>query len=139
MRSSPPERALLVVKPDAVWRGFVGTVVSRLERRGLRVVALERFPADEARVRALYARWRAQPFFHELVAFNASGPVVALVVEGRDAVRAARRAVGSTNPLQAEAGSLRGSLGVAFPANVVHATHRPHHAAGELRIFWPAV
>jgi nucleoside-diphosphate kinase len=132
-----PEMALVLAKPDAVARGRVGEIVARLEGRGLRVVALRRVDADEGRARRLYERWAGRRFFDELVAFNGSGPVVALAVEGPDAARAARRLVGTTDPLGAPPGSIRGRLAVAFPRNAVHATHSSGDAAREIALFWP--
>ena len=132
------ERALVVVKPAAVARGRAGDLVRMLERRGLRIAALERVEPDEARTLRLYGRWARRRFFEELVAFNSSGPVIALVVEGRDAARAARALVGATDPLAGAPGTMRGRFGVSFPANVVHATHESGHAAREIAVFWAA-
>lgn len=131
------ERTLVLLKPDAVRRGLVGAVLSRLERRGLRVVALRTVPPARVQVEELYRGWKDRGFFRELVAFVASGPVVAAVVEGPRAVSIVRAMVGRTDPLASAPGTVRGDLASSFPENVIHASHGPAEAAREIPLFFP--
>ena len=104
------ERTLILVKPDAVQRGLIGEVLGRLERRGLRLVALRLMQADEALARRHYAEHEGKPFFTGLVDYITSSPLVAAVFEGPDAVAAARQTMGSTNPVEAAPGTIRGDF-----------------------------
>lgn len=129
------ERTLVIVKPDAVARGLVGEMVGWFEARGLRVVAMRRLllgPLAEK----LYAEWRDRDFYEELVAFNASGPVVAMVLEGPSAAMAARSLIGATDPAEAEPASLRGGYGTGFPHNAVHASHDADRAPREIALLF---
>jgi nucleoside-diphosphate kinase len=131
------ERSLVLCKPDAVERGLVGEVVDRLERKGLRLVAMDLRVLDEAVAKAHYAEHEGKPFFGELVEFITSGPLVAICVEGLDAVAAVRTLMGTTNPVQAAPGSIRGDYGLDIGRNLVHGSDSAASAAREVELFFP--
>jgi nucleoside-diphosphate kinase len=131
------ERTLVLCKPDAVERGLVGEVVDRLERKGLRLVAMDLRALDEAVAKAHYAEHEGKPFFDELVSFITSGPLVAICVEGLDAVAAVRALMGPTNPVQAPPGSIRGDYGLDIGRNLVHGSDSAASAVREIELFFP--
>ncbi len=131
------ERTLVLCKPDAVARGLVGEVVGRLERKGFRLVAMELRTLDEATAKQHYGEHEGKPFFGDLVSFITSGPLVALCVEGPDAVGAVRTLMGPTNPITAPPGSIRGDFGLEIEKNLVHGSDSPESAARELGLFSP--
>lgn len=131
------ERTLVLCKPDAVERGLVGEVVDRLERKGLRLVAMDLRVLDEAVAKAHYAEHEGKPFFGELVEFITSGPLVAICVEGLDAVAAVRTLMGPTDPVQAAPGSIRGDYGLEIGRNLVHGSDSAASAAREVALFFP--
>jgi nucleoside-diphosphate kinase len=131
------ERTLVLCKPDTVARGLVGEVVGRLERKGLRLVAMDLRTLDEAVAKAHYAEHEGKPFFDDLVSFITSGPLVAICVEGPDAVTAVRTLMGPTNPIQAPPGSIRGDYGLEIGPNLVHGSDSPASAVRELELFFP--
>ena len=131
------ERTLVLCKPDAVARGLVGEVVGRLERKGFRLVAVELRTLDEATAKQHYGEHEGKPFFGDLVSFITSGPLVALCVEGPDAVGAVRTLMGPTNPITAPPGSIRGDYGLEIEKNLVHGSDSPESAARELGLFFP--
>ncbi|HEY7605165.1 MAG TPA: nucleoside-diphosphate kinase [Actinomycetes bacterium] len=131
------ERTLVLCKPDAVQRGLVGEVVGRLERKGFRLVAMELRTLDEATAKQHYGEHEGKPFFGDLVSFITSGPLVALCVEGPDAVGAVRTLMGPTNPITAPPGSIRGDYGLEIEKNLVHGSDSPESAARELGLFFP--
>ena len=131
------ERTLVLCKPDAVARGLVGEVVGRLERKGFRLVAMELRTLDEATAKQHYAEHEGKPFFGDLVSFITSGPLVALCVEGPEAVGAVRTLMGPTNPVTAPPGSIRGDYGLEIEKNLVHGSDSPESAARELALFFP--
>ena len=131
------ERTLVLCKPDAVERGLVGEVVDRLERKGLRLVAMDLRVLDEAVAKAHYAEHEGKPFFGELVEFITSGPLVAICVEGPEAVAAVRTLMGPTNPVQAAPGSIRGDYGLDIGRNLVHGSDSAASAAREVQLFFP--
>jgi nucleoside-diphosphate kinase len=133
------ERTLILVKPDAFARGLTGEILSRFERKGLKLVALEQRTLDEGTAKQHYAEHAERPFFGELVAFITSGPLVALVLEGEDAVKAARQLIGATNPLEADTGSIRGDFATSIGENMVHGSDSPESAAREAALFFPAL
>ena len=133
------DRTLILVKPDAFARGLTGEIIARFERKGLRIVALEQRTLDEATAKEHYAEHDGKPFFGELVAFITSGPLVAMVLEGREAVTAARQVIGATNPLEASPGSIRGDFAVAVGENMVHGSDAPESAAREAKLFFPGL
>ncbi len=130
------ERTLILVKPDAVQRGLIGEVLGRLERRGLRLVALRLMRADEALARRHYAEHEGKPFFGGLVDYITSSPLVAAVFEGPDAIAAARRTMGATRPAEAAPGTIRGDLALEAGRNLVHGSDGPDSAAREIALFF---
>jgi len=133
------ERTLILVKPDAFARNLTGEIIARFERKGLRLVALELRTLSRETAARHYAEHEGKPFFAELVDFITSGPLVAMVFEGDQAVAAARQVIGATNPLQAAPGSIRGDYAVAIGTNMVHGSDSPESAAREAAIFFPAL
>ena len=131
------ERTLVLVKPDGVRRGLAGEVISRLEQKGLTLVAMELRTLDKATAEEHYGEHRERPFFGELVAFITSAPLVALVVEGPNAVAGTRRIMGVTNPVEATPGSIRGDYALEIGENLVHGSDSEDSAAREIAIFFP--
>ena len=130
------ERTLVLVKPDGVRRGLAGEVIRRLEDKGLALVAMELRTLDRATAEEHYAEHRERPFFGELVEFITGGPLVALVVEGPNAVAGTRRLMGVTNPVDATPGSIRGDFALEIGQNLVHGSDSPESAAREIAIFF---
>jgi nucleoside-diphosphate kinase len=131
------ERTLILVKPDAVRRGLVGEVVSRFERKGLTLVAMELRRLDRATAERHYAEHEGKPFYPALIDFITGGPLVALVVEGDEAVAVVRTLVGATDGRQAAAGTLRGDFSLSNRENLVHASDSVASAQRELATFFP--
>jgi nucleoside-diphosphate kinase len=131
------DRTLILVKPDAFARGLTGEIIARFERKGLRIVALQHMTMNDDLARRHYAEHEGKPFFGELVGFITSGPLVAMVLEGEEAVRAARQVIGATNPLEAEPGSIRGEFAIAVGQNMVHGSDSPESAKREAELFFP--
>ncbi len=131
------ERTLVLVKPDGVRRGLVGEVVTRLERKGLTLVALELRTLSRETAEEHYGEHRERPFFGELVDFITGGPLVALVVEGPRAVEAVRTLMGVTDPVKSAPGSLRGDYALEIGQNLVHGSDSPESAQREIGIFFP--
>ncbi len=133
------ERTLVLVKPDGVSRGLVGEVITRLEAKGLRLVAAELRTLDRETAETHYAEHVERPFFGELVEFITSGPLMALVVEGERAIEAFRTLAGATDPVKATPGTIRGDLALAVGQNIVHGSDSPESAARETALFFPKV
>ncbi len=133
------QRTLVLVKPDGVRRGLAGEVISRLERKGLTLVAMELRTLDRATAEEHYGEHRERPFFGELVDFITGGPLVAMVVEGPNAVAGTRRLMGVTNPVEATPGSLRGDYALEIGQNLVHGSDSEESAAREIGIFFPSL
>ena len=133
------ERTLVLVKPDGVRRGLAGEVIGRLERKGLTLLALELRTLERATAEQHYAEHAERPFFGELVEFITGGPLVALVVEGPNAVAGVRRLMGVTNPVEATPGSIRGDYALEIGQNLVHGSDSPESAAREIGIFFPGL
>ena len=133
------ERTLVLVKPDGVRRGLAGEVIGRLERKGLALVAMELRNLEREKAEAHYAEHAERPFFGELVEFITGGPLVALVVEGPNAIAATRRLMGVTNPVEATPGSIRGDFALEIGQNLVHGSDSPDSAAREIEIFFPGL
>jgi nucleoside-diphosphate kinase len=131
------ERTLILVKPDGVERNIIGDVISRIERKGLKVVALELRTIDADTAYAHYAEHAEKPFFGDLVQFITSGPVVALVAEGERAIEAFRALAGATDPVKALPGTIRGDYALAVAQNIVHGSDSPESAEREIKIFFP--
>jgi nucleoside-diphosphate kinase len=130
-------RTLILVKPDAFERGLTGEVICRFERKGLRLVALKQQQVDEQIANVHYAEHAEKPFFNELVEFITGGPLVAMVMEGPDAVEAARQVIGATNPLEAAPGSIRGDYATEVTFNLVHGSDSDESAEREIDIWFP--
>ena len=131
------DRTLILVKPDAFARGLTGEIIARFERRGLRIVALQHMVLTEDSAQSHYAEHEGKPFFGELVEFITSGPLVAMVLEGYEAVVAARQVIGATNPLEAAPGSIRGDFALEIGQNMVHGSDSNESAVREAALFFP--
>ncbi len=130
------QKTFLMVKPDGVRRGLIGEVIGRVEKKGFRIVELKLFTMDTDFAKTHYAEHAQKPFFEDLVSFITSGPVVAMVVEGSDAVAGVRQIMGATNPLEAVPGSIRGDFGTEITQNIVHGSDSPVSAAREVELFF---
>ena len=130
-------RTLILVKPDAFERALTGEVLSRFERKGLRIKALKLMTADDALANEHYAEHMEKPFFDELVSFITGGPLVAAVFEGHEAVAAARQVIGATNPVEAAPGSIRGDYALEVTFNMVHGSDSDESAEREIAIWFP--
>ena len=131
------ERTLVLAKPDAYARGLSGEILARFERKGLQPVALRVMTVTRELAERHYAEHVEKPFFGELADFITSGPLVAMVLEGRSAITAARQLIGATNPLDAAPGSIRGDLAIETGENLVHGSDGPESAVREIGIFFP--
>jgi nucleoside-diphosphate kinase len=131
------DRTLILVKPDAFERALTGEVIARFERKGLRIVAMKHMTVERGMAEEHYAEHRERPFFGDLVEFITGGPLVAFVLEGYEAVTAARQVIGATNPLEAAPGSIRGDFGLEVQTNLVHGSDSPESAARETALFFP--
>jgi nucleoside-diphosphate kinase len=130
------DRTLILVKPDAFARGLTGEIIARFERKGLRIVALQHMVLTEDTAQRHYAEHEGKPFFGELVEFITSGSLVAMVLEGYEAVVAARQVIGATNPLEAAPGSIRGDFALEIGQNMVHGSDSNESAAREAALFF---
>jgi nucleoside-diphosphate kinase len=130
------DRTLILVKPDAFARGLTGEIIARFEHKGLKIVALRHMVVGRELAERHYAEHSERPFFGELVDFITSGPIVAIVLEGPEAVRAARQLIGATNPLEAAPGSIRGDFAIEMGANMVHGSDSPEAAEREAALFF---
>ena len=130
------ERSFVMVKPDAVKRRLIGEIISRLEKVGLRIVAMRMLQLTKVMAEEHYAIHKDKPFFDDLVKFISSGPVVAMVVEGKDAVKRVRKLAGATKPMEADVGTIRGDLAMEIGRNVVHAADSPENAKIEYSIYF---
>ena len=130
------ERTLIHVKPDAFARGLTGLIVARFERKGLEIVAMRHMQVTEDLAKQHYAEHEGKPFFGELVAFITSGPLVAMVLEGHEAVKAARQVIGATNPLESAPGSIRGDFALEVGQNMVHGSDSDESAEREANLFF---
>jgi nucleoside-diphosphate kinase len=131
------DRTLILVKPDAFARGLAGEMIARFERKGLKIAALKRMQMDTALAERHYAEHSEKPFFADLVEFITSGPLLAMVLEGYEAVAAARQVIGATDPLEAAPGSIRGDFALEVQTNLVHGSDSPQSAVREVALFFP--
>ena len=131
------DRTLILIKPDAFARNLSGEIIARFERKGLAIVALKHMQLDEDTAKRHYAEHDGKPFFGELVEFITSGPLVAMVLEGESAIKAARQVIGSTNPLEAATGSIRGDFAIEVGTNMVHGSDSPESGEREAGLFFP--
>ncbi|HET9071834.1 MAG TPA: nucleoside-diphosphate kinase [Acidimicrobiales bacterium] len=134
------DRTLVIAKPDAVARGLAGEIISRLERKGLRLAAAELRTIDRETAARHYAEHEGKPFFEDLIAFITRAPALFLVVEGpKDTWKVVRTLMGATNPAEAAPGTIRGDLGIEMTENLVHGSDGPESAAREIGIFFPSL
>jgi len=130
------EQTLVLIKPDAMQRSLAGEIISRLERRGLRIVAMRMLHMDEALARQHYAAHEGKAFFPGLLQYITSSPIIAAVFEGKNAVEIARQSMGATNPAEAAPGTIRGDLGIDTGRNLVHGSDSLEAAEKEIRLFF---
>jgi nucleoside-diphosphate kinase len=130
------ERSLVLIKPDAMQRGLAGTIITRLEGQGLKLVALKMLHVDKALAERHYALHKDKPFFPGLVDYITSSPIVAAVFEGNGAVAAIRKLMGATDPAKAEKGTIRGDFGLNIERNAVHGSDSVANAEGEIKLFF---
>jgi nucleoside-diphosphate kinase len=131
------DRTLILVKPDAFGRGLTGEIIARFERKGLRIAAMKHMKVERGLAEEHYAEHREKPFFGDLVDFITSGPLVAFVLEGYEAVKAARQVIGATNPLEAAPGSIRGDFALEVQTNLVHGSDSAESSQREIALFFP--
>ena len=130
------ERSLVLIKPDAVQRGLIGTIITRLEKQGLKMVALKMLHPDKALAQQHYAIHQDKPFFDSLINYISSAPIIAIVFEGKGAVEVIRKAMGATDPAKAEAETIRGDFGLDIEHNTVHGSDSADTAEEEIKLFF---
>ena len=130
------ERTLILVKPDGVQRGLMGEIVARFERRGLKLLGMKFIQMSQELANQHYAVHKERPFFNDLVSYITSGPVLAMVWEGKDAIAAARSTIGATKPAEAAPGSIRGDFGMEIGRNLVHGSDSPENGEKEANLFF---
>ncbi len=130
------ERTLVLIKPDAMQRALAGEILSRLERRGLRIVALRLFQMDEELARRHYAEHEGKPFYEGLVSHITACPIIAAVFEGTNAVETVRKTMGATDPAAGEPGTIRGDLGLEIGRNLIHGSDSLESAKREIALFF---
>ena len=130
------EKTLILVKPDGVQRGLAGEIIGRFERRGLKLVAMKFIQMSRALAEEHYGVHKERPFYNDLVNYIVSGPIVAMVWEGNDAIAAARSSMGATNPVAAAPGTIRGDFGMEIGRNLVHGSDSPENAVKEVNLFF---
>ena len=130
------ERTLVLVKPDGVARRLIGEVVARIERKGLDITAMELRTLDQDTARQHYGEHEGKPFFGELVSLITSGPLVAMMVDGEQAVTAVRTLIGPTDPVKAQPGTIRGDFGLEIGQNLVHGSDSPESGERETKLFF---
>jgi nucleoside-diphosphate kinase len=130
------ERTFIILKPDAVQRGLVGEIIARFERRGLKIVAMKFMQVSDELARKHYAVHEQRPFFAGLIQYITSAPVLAMVVEGTNAIAVVRNTVGATKPAEAAPGTIRADFGLEIGRNLVHASDGPETAASEIALWF---
>ena len=130
------ERTLVFLKPSAVIRGLMGEIISRIERKGLKITAMKLLKLSREKAEELYEMHKEKSFFQELVSHVTSGPVLAMVIEGPNAIAVMRNLIGKTNPLEASPGTIRGDYALNVTKNVIHASDSPENAEREIKIFF---
>jgi nucleoside-diphosphate kinase len=133
----PTETTLVLIKPGGVERNLIGEITRRVEARNLKVVGLRLFKASKSTVEEHYAEHRERPFFASVVEYLISGPIVAIAVQGDNAVKAIRAMMGATNPLEATPGTIRGDFALSIDDNLTHSSSDPEAAARELKLWFP--
>jgi nucleoside-diphosphate kinase len=130
------EKSLIILKPDAVQRGLVGPIISRLEQRGLKFAGMKMIRIEESLARQHYAVHEGKPFFAGLVEYIVSGPVVVIAVYGKGVIQMIRSTVGATNPASAAPGTIRGDFAVEIGRNLIHASDSPENGEHEISLFF---
>jgi len=130
------ERTLVIIKPDGVQRGLIGEIIRRFERRGLRIAAMKMIQISTELAERHYAVHKGKPFYEGLIQYITSGPVVVMVLEGKQAIEIVRRTMGATNPAEAAPGTIRADFGVEIGRNLVHGSDSPETAAFEVPLFF---
>ena len=130
------ERSLVLIKPDAMQRGLAGTIISRLQQRGLKLVAIKMLHLDKALARRHYAVHADKPFFDGLVDYISSAPIIAIIFEGKSAVEVIRETMGATDPAKAEPGTIRGDFGLDIERNAIHGSDSVETAKEEIKLFF---
>lgn len=130
------EQTYVMVKPDGVERGLIGEIVAKIEKKGIKLVAGKLIQIDRKLAEQHYAEHIGKPFFEDLIGFITSGPVFAMVLEGDDVIKIARRMMGKTNPLEADAGTIRAEYAVHTNRNVIHGSDSPESAKREIQLFF---
>lgn len=130
------EKTFVMVKPDGVQRGLIGEIVTRFERKGLKLVAAQLMSVSQQLAEQHYAEHKERPFFGELVSFITSSPVFAMVLEGPNAISIARTMMGKTNPVESAPGTIRGDFGLTIGMNIVHGSDSPESAAREISLWF---
>ena len=130
------QRTFLAIKPDGVQRSLVGKIISRLEEKGFKLVAMKLMKVSKELAEKHYGEHKGKPFFNGLVNFITSGPIIAMVWEGKEAISALRKTMGKTNPLEAELGTVRGDYGIDIGRNIVHGSDGEESAKREISLFF---
>ncbi|MBC7115291.1 MAG: nucleoside-diphosphate kinase [Archaeoglobi archaeon] len=130
------ERTFLMIKPDGVQRGLIGEIIKRIESKGLKIVAMKMMRVSRELAEKHYEEHRGKPFYEGLISYITSSPVVAMVVEGKNAVQVVRKMIGATDPLEASPGTIRGDLGMEIGRNVVHAADSLKSAEREISLYF---
>jgi len=130
------ERTFLMIKPDGVQRGLIGEVIRRVEQKGLKIVGMKMLRISRELAEKHYEEHRGKEFYEPLISYITSSPVVAMVIEGKNAVQIVRKMIGATNPLEASPGTIRGDLGVEIGRNVVHASDSLSSAEREISLYF---
>ena len=130
------ERTLILLKPDALQRGLAGEIISRMEQRGLKIVGMKLMQLDDAFARRHYAEHEGKPFLESLISFITSGPLIAVALEGPNAIEQVRKQVGATDPQKADSGTIRGDLALFVQYNLIHGSDSPASAERELALFF---
>ena len=131
------ERSLVLIKPDAMQRRLAGTIISRLEGQGLKILALKMLHLDKALAKRHYAIHAGKPFFEDLINYITSTPIIAIVFEGEGAVKVIRKIMGATDPAKAEPGTIRGDFGLDIEHNTIHGSDSVETAEEEIKVFFP--
>jgi nucleoside-diphosphate kinase len=132
------ERSLVLIKPDAIQRGLAGEIISRLEKKGLKIVAMKMLHMDKNLAQRHYAIHKGKAFFDDLVNFITSSPIIAIIFQGKNAVEIIRRMMGETDPAKASGGTIRGDLGIDIGHNLVHGSDSLENASKEIDLFFSA-
>ncbi len=139
MSNSTPERGFIIVKPDGVQRGLVGEIVSRFEKKGLKLISMKMLQITEEQAKRQYECHKGKSFYVPLVKFMTSGPSVAFVVEGRNAIKLSRKIIGATDPANAEPGTIRGDFSIDVEHNLVHGSDSPESFQHEAGVYFTPV